>query len=267
LLWGSLALVPPGGRRGCLVALSVIAGLAVTLTALSRASRLAAVVTSLAACGVVLIASAPGTVAMGEAWAGAFIALAVCAYAFDQRATGVVAGLIAMFLRELVAPFTLVCAAIALTERRWRELAGWLAGGLAYSVYYGLHLSRIWAHQLPTDLPGQGSWIAWGGLSFLLTTVQWNGLLLLAPWGVVAAALALIVAGVLTGRSPVHLRLGAGVYLVLFLIVGQPFDRYWGLLVWPTWALACGYGAAAVVDAMAIAAGLSRDVKRASAGV
>jgi len=255
LLWRSLALVSPRVRRGGLTALSLVAGLAATLTALRRVSRLASLVTGLAALGVVVIASAPGTVAMGEAWAGAFVGVAVCAYVAGRRGAAVTAGLIAMFVRELVAPFTLVCAAIALAERRWREVAAWVAGGLAYAVYYGLHLSQISAHRLPTDLPGEGSWMAWGGLTFLLTTVQWNGLLLLAPWGAVAAALALIVAGVLSARSPVHLRLTAGVYLVAFLVVGQAFDRYWGLLVWPTWALACGYGAQAVADAVAIAGG------------
>jgi len=250
LLWRSLALMPPSVRRGGLIALTLAAGIAATLAAFRHATALAGVVTGVASLGVLLTASAPGTVAMGEAWAGALVGLSVSAYVTDRRRVGVIAGLIAMFVRELVAPFTLVCAGLALVHRRWRELTAWLVGGVVYAVYYGLHLSQIWAHRLPTDLPGEGSWVAWGGLSFVLTTVQWNGLLLLAPWSAVAAALALIVAGVLAARTPAHVRLAAATYLVLFLVVGQPFDRYWGLLVWPTWALACGYGAAAVAAAV-----------------
>ncbi|MEO7271578.1 MAG: hypothetical protein ABI211_06175, partial [Vicinamibacterales bacterium] len=53
---------------------------------------------------------------------------------------------------------------------------------------------------------------------------------------------------------PPHLRLTAAAYLLMFLVVGQPFDRYWGLLVWPAWALACGHGAAAIAAAVAVVA-------------
>ena len=248
LLWRSLALVPPAVRRGGLIVVSLVAAILTTVTAW-RVSGLAALATGSAALGVVLIASAPATVAMGEAWAGAFVGISVCAYAAGRRPAAVAAAMLAMFLRELVAPYVLVCTALALGHRRWREFAAWMAAAATYGVYYGLHVWRIWSHQLPADLPGQRSWLAWGGLPFLLSTVEWNGVLLLAPWAAVAAALALIVAGVVANGTPAHVRVGAGVYLVLFLAVGQPFDRYWGLLVWPTWALACGYGAAAIVAA------------------
>jgi hypothetical protein len=250
LLWRSLARVPPPVRRGGLVALSLAAVIAATMAA-SRCGSVAALVTGVFGLGVVLMASAPGSVAMGEAWAGALMGISVSAYALERRAVGVTAGILAMFVRELVAPYTLVCAGVALAERRWREAAAWILGGIAYAVYYSIHLSAVWAHRLTTDLPGEGSWVAWGGLSFLLTTVQWNGLLLLAPWAAVATALAVIVAGVFTPTSPAHVRLSAAAYLLMFLIVGQPFDRYWGLLVWPVWALTCGHGAAAILGAVA----------------
>jgi hypothetical protein len=249
LLWRSLAPLPPGLRRGLLTALAVLGAVFATVLA-QRRSAIAAAVTGVASLGVAIMMSAPGSVGMGEAWAGVLVGLSVCAYAQGGNLTAVACGLLAIFVRELVAPYTLICTALAVRRRRWGEVATWLIGGVAYAVYYGIHMMQVSAHRLPTDMPGAGSWVAWGGLPFLLSTVEWNSWLFFAPWAFVGFALSIIVAGVLAEHAPVHLRLTAGVYGLMFLVVGQPFDRYWGFLVWPTWMLACGFGADAIVEAV-----------------
>ena len=47
--------------------------------------------------------------------------------------------------------------------------------------------------------------------------------------------------------SPTILRATSAAYLGLFLVAGKPFDWYWGFLAWPTWAIASGFGLAAIV--------------------
>ena len=62
----------------------------------------------------------------------------------------------------------------------------------------------------------------------------------------------LITAGVLAEKAPPHLRLTSAAYALMFLAIGQSFDRYWGLLPWPTWMLACGFGADAILSAVRV---------------
>ena len=52
----------------------------------------------------------------------------------------------------------------------------------------------------------------------------------------------LIVAGCCAPRAGLHVRWAAGCYLAFFLVAGKGFDNYWGLIAWPTWAVAAGYG-------------------------
>jgi hypothetical protein len=246
VLWRTLATVHPRVRR---ILLTTLAGLfAVAAVAVTgRVSRAAWVVTATTAIGVAVLMSAPGAVAMGEAWAGCLIGLSICAYARGKSWTGFGLGLVAMFVRELVAPFAVLAALIAAARRRWLEAGAWLVGGVVYAAYYTFHLLHILAERSPTDPPGASSWVAFGGLTFLLSAVQWNALLFFAPWPVVCACLALIVAGVLNPRCPTHARWTAAAYALLFLVIGKHFDRYWGYLTWPAWSLACGFGADRIV--------------------
>jgi hypothetical protein len=65
---------------------------------------------------------------MPELWAGVLLALSAVCFGLERRTAGVLAGIAALFFRELAAPYVLVCLAMSAHERRWRELAGWGAG-------------------------------------------------------------------------------------------------------------------------------------------
>jgi hypothetical protein len=244
LLW---ALPSWTAARVTLTALAAIASAAVCVVA-AGVSPLAGAMAGVAALGVVVMMSAPAAVSMGEAWAGCLIALSVCAFTRRRGTAGICLALAALALRELAAPYCLACAAIAAYRRRWREVAGWSAGGLAYLTAYWFHANAVAAHQLPEHLRQTTSWVAWGGLPFLLSTLRWHGLFLLLPWHWTALALVLVAAGVIWPRAPAHLRASAGLYAVLFLAVGQPFNEYWGFLAWPSWCLAAGLGLQALLE-------------------
>ena len=247
LLYEALAALPSWTwGRAVLTMLALAAAVAMCIAG-AEVSRLSAVGTGLAAVGVVVMMSAPAAVGMAEAWAGSLIALSVAAFATRHRRAGVVLGLGALSLRELAAPYCLACSIAAARERHRSEVVFWVAGALAYLAAYWFHWNRVGAHHMPGDVVQGTSWIAWGGLPFLLSTLRWHGALLLLPPAYAAISLALIVAGLLSPRAPVHLRLSAGLYTLMFLVVGQAFNDYWGFLAWPSWCLAIGIGVHAVV--------------------
>lgn len=198
--------------------------------------------------GVLATLATPAAVYMSEAWAGAFIGLSVVAYARDRASVGMPFGVAALFVRELAAPYCVLCTLTAAYNRRWREVAAWLTAAALYAVYYLRHLLQVWAHRLPTDQAHPSSWFALGGLASLTGKVHFQFWLLVAPFWLTGVALILIVAGCCSGRTPWHLRLTSATYAAFFLVAGRPFDTYWGLVAWPAWALACGFGARYLAD-------------------
>jgi hypothetical protein len=200
--------------------------------------------------GVLILLMNRRSVVMSEAWAGVLIGLSVCGYSLRQPGFAVPLGLLALFVRELAAPYCVVCTIAAAFNRRWREVGAWLIGGCLYAGYYGWHLTRVFAHRLPTDLSDPSSWFQMGGLASLMATARWNGWLVLTPRTATALALALIVGGIFYARAPLHVRLASAIYVAFFLVAGKVFNGYWGLIAWPTWALACGYGVEAAAQSI-----------------
>jgi hypothetical protein len=184
---------------------------------------------------------------MAEAWGGCFIALSVCSYARERWRVGLAMGLVSLYLRELAAPYVFACMLSAVLKRRWTELLAWSAGVAGYAVLYWIHWINVSSHHVATDTSHPHSWVAFGGFGFLLSTVGWQGWLSLLPSWATSLALTFIVAGILSPAAPPILRIATGLYTALFLAVGQPFNAYWGFLVWPSWCLAFGLGVPTLV--------------------
>jgi hypothetical protein len=85
----------------------------------------------LAALGIVLIVGGtaalvqPVTGLFHESWAALLMALMIGLRRPGHAAGAIVAGTIALLVRETVLPMILVMGALALFERRWREALGW----------------------------------------------------------------------------------------------------------------------------------------------
>lgn len=250
-LLSAVSAVPEAVGRAVLVALLIL--LCFATAAITRPTPAAVWVSVAMQLGVVGTMSERSALVMGEAWAGVLVGLSVCAYAFRRRGAGVALGLLALFVRELAAPYCVACVIVAAANRRWRELGAWLVGACGYAAYYGWHLSQVRAQQLPTDLAHASSWLEFRGLPFLMATIHWQGWLLVLPTPLAAAMLVLIVAGILNTRAPFHVRAASAAYVAFFLAAGRPFNGYWGLTAAPTWALACGYGVSMVRRAIGAA--------------
>ena len=204
--------------------------------------------------GAVTAMDPRAAVVMGEAWSGVLMGLSVCAYVRGRPKVGMPLGLLALFVRELAAPYCVACTVMALFARRWREAAAWIAGAAAYAAYYGWHLTNIWQQQRPSDLSHTSPWLQFGGLAFVLLTVRFHRWLYVSPKPMPALALTLVVAGATNASTPLHVRVTSAVYLAFFLVAGQPFNQYWGLMAWPTWALACGYGLHGILESLNVVA-------------
>jgi hypothetical protein len=125
----------------------------------------------------------------------------------------------------------------------------WGAGAVAYAVYFGWHIRHVLVARQPGDLAHHDPWIYAGGLPFVLKTLRANAWVLVSPWWVAAAVLALLLAGCARPETSPYLRGTVLIYLVLFLFVGQPFNSYWGLVIAPVWGFLIADGVEAVIDA------------------
>jgi hypothetical protein len=176
----------------------------------------------------------PDFVFLQESWAGALIALSVCAFGLERRRLGVAASLSALAFRELALLPCLVGLALAARERRGREVVAWLAGLGAYALLLSWHFVAAMRHIRPDDL-SSGGWLALGGAPFLLATSEWNSLFVAQPAGAIAVVLpfVLLVLGGL--REPAGTRAALIVfgYLAVFSLAGHAFNEYWGAIYAP----------------------------------
>jgi hypothetical protein len=245
LLLPALASVPPTVGPAAAVGLCIVL-LSITVVIMARQPKAVAATVVFMQCGVLMTIAVPESCVMGELWAGLLIGLSVCAYIRKGPMTGMVLGLFALFVRELSAPYCVLCTIAAMRGRRWREVAGWCGGALLYAGYYTWHILHIQTYRPSSDLAPASSWLASAGLESLLSKIQWHAWLLLTPRPASALVLLLLVAGIGYTKTPAHVRLTSAVYVTFFLVAGQAFNEYWGMVAWPTWAFACGYGVDAV---------------------
>ncbi len=187
---------------------------------------------------------------MPELWCGVLIALSMAAFAQEQTSIGVVAGLAALFVRELAAPYCLLCMAIAVRQRGWREIGGWLAGIALYVGFYAWHIQQVLPLIRPDDIAHAKSWFCFGGAGFVVSTAQMNAYLLLLPQWVTALWLPLALLAAASWNTPAGTRLGLSLagYTAAFAIVGQDFNQYWGSTTAPLFCLAAARLPAALRD-------------------
>ena len=91
-----------------------------------------------------------------EVWAALLIALSLASYRLSHWSISVLLGLAACLFRELALPFLGAMAVFAVYERKYRELAGWVAGIAVFCGLFGWHLSVAATLHQPGDLVSRG---------------------------------------------------------------------------------------------------------------
>lgn len=191
--------------------------------------------------GAVHLALKPDGVYKPELWAGGLMALSVLAYLSRRTALAVACGVLAVMAREIALPYALVCLGLALYDGRRKEAGAWIVGLAVWAALYGWHV----AHVLPFIQPGDyahPSWLAFGGWTFVVSTVGWSGVYHLLPrW--VSALGAVAALSCLWAPVDRHLKAVVLVYVAVFCVVGLPLNGYWGIMTGPSWVIATAYGA------------------------
>ncbi len=167
-----------------------------------------------------------------EFWAGTLITFSLAAYGRGLVWLSVLSGLLALFLRELALPFVMVMLVLSIWEGHRREALAWFTGIMAFGVGFLVHWSLVIKLITESDRVMEGGWIVFGGWPFVLSTVQMHPYLLLPPLWVTALITPIVLLGLAGWRGALGLRIAStvGIYVVAFLVVGRPFNKYWGLV-------------------------------------
>ena len=249
-VWLIGSLPNPALGKALLIALAILAA-CLAFSWLSEEAGPVGTALGMALLGGALLPCALGDLfVMPVLWSGVCIALSLAALGTRRTALGVVAGIAALFLRELAAPYCLICFGMALGQRRRAEASGWLAGFAVYAIYYAVHLAQVLHRIGPADIAHADGWVRFGGAGFVISTVQMNAYLLLLPQWLTALFLSFALLGfagwnTISGRRA---ALTAAVYLAAFAAVGHDFNQYWGSMIAPLMALGTARVPAAIRD-------------------
>jgi len=112
----------------------------------------------------------PQTGLFHESWAALLLALMVAIHRPGNPWPAILAGGIALMIRELALPMILAMGGLALIEKRWREAAGWALAVVLFGIYMTLHAQWVSQVVLPGDAPSPG-WSRMLGAQFALKSV------------------------------------------------------------------------------------------------
>jgi hypothetical protein len=185
-----------------------------------------------------------------EVWAGIMIALSLCAYGVNLRFLGATMALAALFLRELALPYCVLGLALALWQRRPKESTVFIVGLIGWAVFYGLHCWKVQQLISATAEAHRHGWVRFGGLTFVIAVTQMNACLVLLPMWITVVFFALAMIGFAGWQTAWGQRIGltACMYVMAFSIVGQEFNRYWGLMIAPLFCFGVVRAPAALGD-------------------
>jgi len=208
-----------------------------------------AVAGSILLCGPLLLCLSDQGFYYHELWAGVLISLSLAARARGNIVMSVLAGSLAVLVRELALLYVLIMLIVAWKERQQGETLGWLGGLTVFSVALTWHASTVSGLLSSIDQVNE-SWVQFGGWSFVLSTGNWNAFLLAAPQWVVAIVLPLALLGLNGRRGAEGIRssLTLVVYCVAYLIAGRMNNAYWGMMYAPLVSLGFLYALPSILD-------------------
>ena len=102
-------------------------------------------------------------------------------------------------------------------------------------AFFAVHWLEVTRAMPPGGRLQSHSWIQFGGLPFILNTMSANYYLLLLPKWVSAVYFVAAMFGLLAWQTPGGRRVAITVslFVLLFSVVGQPFNIYWGMIYAP----------------------------------
>jgi hypothetical protein len=171
-----------------------------------------------------------------ETFAGVLITLSAAAFGLRYRLWGVGFAIAALFVRELAAIYVVICLVLAWRIGDRREWVAWAVGIVMFALFFAWHAASVYARIGPEDVGYADGWLQFGGLRFVLEAAGFNGFLTGQPLFVPAVILPLSLLG-LSGWADnavgTRVRWTVIAYVLTFMVVGKPFNGYWGALMTP----------------------------------
>ena len=167
-----------------------------------------------------------------EFWSGTLISISLALYASGWRHASIISGLMALFIRELALPFACAMSFVSYIDGNKKDALIWIIGILVFGGVFLYHSYIIMNLITERDLLQKGGWIVFGGWPFVLSTARIHPFLILAPSWITAVILPFALLG-LAGCSERHglsVFMTVGVFVAAYLFVGNPYNRYWGLM-------------------------------------
>jgi hypothetical protein len=177
-----------------------------------------------------------------EFWGSIFSIFAFTAYFREHRIVAVLPAFFAAACKDTLAG-ALVGGFVGCAFRRdKRETLVWGAGIAAYAVY------TIWNYLLLRQYLGVSMnvsrWLGHGGSGFVAETFRFTFPWLWGTWSWVLIVISVF--GIITIR-PIHLSIYAGATtlapIIVFLLIGERWDVYWGVVYVPFVLLMIAYAA------------------------
>ena len=167
-----------------------------------------------------------------EFWAGTCITLSLIAYCRGWLILSLGSGLCALLFRELSLPFVIVMMIMALIEKRRKESLFWLLEIIAFSLILLIHYYFLKEFVRDVNFAQKRGWMAFGGWPFVLKTIQMHPFLILNPAWLNAILIPLLLLGLSGWKGELGTRVSLSVYayILSFLVLGQPFNVYWGVM-------------------------------------
>jgi hypothetical protein len=184
----------------------------------------------------------PQYLALHEVWAGMLLALSFALHRPGHWVGSVLAAALALAIREHALPFVLLMGAIALWNRRWKELAAWSLVVAVFAAGLLVHLGMVAEYLTPQDRPSP-PWLVFRGLEGFTSDVVLSTSLYLLP-GVIAAPIALLpLLGWAGWRGPAGTfgTLLYGGYAVFLMLAGRENNFYWALMITPAYFIGLAF--------------------------
>ena len=112
----------------------------------------------------------PQTGIFHESWAALLLAMMITIRRPENPWPAILAGGLALMIRELALPMILAMGGLALLEKRWREAAGWALIVVLFGMYMTIHAQWVSEVVRPEDLASQG-WSRMLGAQYALKSI------------------------------------------------------------------------------------------------
>ena len=194
-----------------------------------------------------------------ESWTGLLLALMIGVRRPGHAAPAILAGALALAIRETALPMILVMGALALVERRYKEASGWALVVVLFATALLAHAAMVTAVVLPSD-PASPGWSAMLGARFALAAFASVSAATMLPAALAAIVFLLSLFGwisVATGWAArvSLLLLGYGAMLSLF---ARADTVYWALLAAPLSLAGLAFAPRAIAALVSAARGVAQ---------